>query len=157
MTVAITASMAHKVEKEFSLAKGEKFEIGRFSLTLDTFYERQDKNFIALVAETSVYRLNDGEQIGALKPEMRVYTKKDETTSEVAIRTSLREDIYLVLAGLSEDRTRASFKVYINPLQMWLWVGTIIVLIGTVVVLIPEFSRSTVRVTAPARTISEQI
>jgi cytochrome c biogenesis factor len=48
-----------------------------------------------------------------------------------------REDVYLVLAGLDETGTRASMKIFINPLQVWLWYGTIIMIIGGIVVAVP--------------------
>jgi cytochrome c biogenesis factor len=50
----------------------------------------------------------------------------------------MREDVYLVLAGIDDSGTRGAFKVFINPLQVWLWFGAMVMLAGTVVVLLPE-------------------
>jgi cytochrome c-type biogenesis protein CcmF len=50
----------------------------------------------------------------------------------------VREDVYLVLAGLDETGTRAALKLFINPLQMWLWVGIVIMVAGSAVVIIPQ-------------------
>lgn len=138
MVVSITASMAHKMEKEFSLEKGEKISIGRFSLTLNDFYGTKNSNYEALVADLSARRLSDNIEVALLKPEMRYYTRKKETTSEVALKMGPREDIYVVLAGISEDEKRASFKVFINPLQIWLWFGTMIVVFGTMIIVVPS-------------------
>ena len=135
MVVAITASMTHKIEKEFSLKKGEEFSVGRFKITLDDFYQRTLPNYEALVAQASVTRLNDNAAVGALNPEIRFYSLKNETTSEVALHVGPREDIYLVLAGINDEETQLSFKVFVNPLQMWLWVGAIILVIGGILVL----------------------
>jgi cytochrome c-type biogenesis protein CcmF len=69
---------------------------------------------------------------------MRRYLRNDENTTEPAVRTTMREDLYLVVAGLDDQGGRAALKVFINPLQMWLWVGALIMVAGTLVVLVPR-------------------
>lgn len=138
MAVGITASMAHKMEREFSLAPGERFEYGRFSFLLHSFNTVPARNYDALTARVELKRLSDEENLGVLEPEIRIYRQKDENTTEVALRMGLREDVYLVLAGTDTSGTRATFKLFINPLQVWLWIGTLIVLSGTGIVLLPD-------------------
>ncbi|MCO6429429.1 MAG: heme lyase CcmF/NrfE family subunit [Deltaproteobacteria bacterium] len=138
MTVSITASMAHKIEREFSLSGGETFNVGRFALTLDGLSGKRTENYEAVKADVQVKRLKDGEPLGTLHPEMRFYMRNKENTTEVALRMGPREDLYLVLAGIDESGNRASFKVFVNPLQIWLWVGTLIVLGATAALLVPR-------------------
>jgi cytochrome c-type biogenesis protein CcmF len=137
-TIAITASMAHKVERDFALAQGESFEVGAFRLVLKGLEEYQDDNYQALRAIVSVEQRASGAVLQLLQPEMRVYNRNKETTNEVAIRTGPLQDVYLVLAGLDESGTKAAMKVFINPLQIWLWIGAIVMVIGTIVVLRPS-------------------
>jgi cytochrome c-type biogenesis protein CcmF len=154
VTIAITASMAHKIEQEFTLAKGESKEIGRFRFTLDDVGEREEKNFAALYASVSLSRIKDGSVIGELHPELRQYVRNNESTTEVALRMGAREDVYLIVAGLDESGNRVAFKAFINPLQFWLWVGVLVMLLGVVIVLEPwrrrvrvvQQSSSTIRV-----------
>jgi cytochrome c-type biogenesis protein CcmF len=138
MTLSITASMAHKMEREFSLAVGEREEFGRFSLELNEVGEKQESNYTALTAKVFLRDLKSDTLLEELRPEMRHYTQNRENTSEVALRMGLREDVYLVLAGLDESGKRVTFKAFINPLQVWLWLGTLVVLAGTVVVMLPQ-------------------
>jgi cytochrome c-type biogenesis protein CcmF len=56
----------------------------------------------------------------------------------VAIRKTAREDLYLILAGLDDTGQGAAMKVYINPLQSWLWLGALIVILGTFIVILPK-------------------
>ena len=137
MTVAITASMAHKIEREFTLAPGERFSVGRFSLELREFHEERYPNYDALQAHVGVYSAVSNELVQVLAPELRFYTKNKETTTEVALRMGQREDLYLILAGVDETGSKASLKVFINPLQVWLWYGTIIMIVGGVIVAVP--------------------
>jgi cytochrome c-type biogenesis protein CcmF len=137
MTVAITASMAHKIEREFTLAPGERFNVGRFSLELNEFHEERQPNYDAIQAHVTLRALTDEKPLSVLVPELRFYRKNKETTTEVALRMGQREDVYLVLAGLDETGTKASMKVFVNPFQVWLWYGAVIMVLGGVIVAIP--------------------
>lgn len=145
MAVAITASMSYKQEKDFSLKVGESYEIGRYRLQLETLNEENKKNYVALISEVKVLDSVSSQLITTLRPERRFYPKSNETTTEVDIRMTLLEDLYLALAGVESgtapgesvdlDKMAATFKVFINPLQIWLWFGALVVLSGTLVVL----------------------
>lgn len=137
MTVAITASMAHKIEREFTLAPGERYNVGRFSLELTEFHEEEHKNYGSVQSHVTVRSLRDDTVLHVMAPELRFYPKNKETTTEVALRMSHREDLYLILAGIDQSGTKASLKVFINPLQVWLWYGAIIMIIGGVIVAVP--------------------
>ncbi len=139
--VSITASMAHKFEKEFSLKVGETIAVRRFNLRLDEIRPVRTKNFEAVQARITVMAANSGEVLGTYAPEMRSYFRNQESTTEVAIRMGMREDLYLVFIGLDEAGTQAGIKVFVNPLQVWLWYGAIIMVIGVVVIVAPSFGK----------------
>lgn len=136
-TIGITASMAHKVEKEFSLGKEQSYSLGRYKISVLDVFEREAKNYMALVAKTELRDRKTNELITSLEPEMRYYKKNKESTTEVALHKSLLGDFYLVLGGLDDTGSRAAFKAFINPLQAWLWIGVVIMALGTLVVAIP--------------------
>lgn len=149
-TVAITSSMAHKVEKEFTLGRGETFEVGRFALTLEDFHADRNENFESLAAVTTLKLLGTGEVLATLAPEKRFYLRNREPTTEVALRVGIREDVYLALAGFDDSQTRATFKVFINPLQVWLWIGGLVMLAGTILLLLPSRKAQTAEEPAAA-------
>ena len=62
-------------------------------------------------------------------PERRFYPAFDQGTTEVSIYSTMREDFYIILVGSAEDRS-AKFKVYINPLINFVWLGAVIVVLG---------------------------
>ena len=68
--------------------------------------------------------------------------------TEVAITSTLFEDLYVVLADLDEDG-RASFELVLNPLIGWLWIGGALLLAGAVLAAWPT-RRPTVRGDADA-------
>ena len=79
---------------------------------------------------------NDNHKVGVLSPEKSLYRGQRQPTTEVAIHSSLSEDLYVILAGY--DKNWATFKVLINPLVIWLWIGGGIMAFGTVIVMLPD-------------------
>lgn len=53
----------------------------------------------------------------------------------------LREDIYVVFAGMNEDTNRAIFQVWINPLIAWVWIGGFVMVFGTIITMLPNRRR----------------
>ena len=119
------------------MGPGERFTVGRFSLELRNVREEEHANYGAVQAQVILRSLKDDSILETLRPELRFYPKNKETTTEVALRMGQREDVYLVLAGIDESGTRASLKLFINPLQVWLWYGAILMIIGGIVVAVP--------------------
>lgn len=161
MAVSITASMAYKVERDISLKSGEKATVGRYTLKLESLKQQDFPNYTALISEVSV-SLDDGAtRIATLHPERRLYRRNQEATTEVDIRMTPRDDLYLALAGIEapegsgeSGKETALFKVFVNPLQMWLWVGALVVLSGTGILLVAGlFARS--EETVPVAAIQE--
>jgi len=129
--VGITGSSAFKSEKLVTLEKGESLTIKGYELKYENFssYPTQDRYVAA--ATLSVYR--KGKKLGTLRPERNLYRNQEQPTTEVAIRSTLVEDLYVILAQYEED-VRATFKVLINPLFVWVWIGGFVVLAGGAIV-----------------------
>jgi cytochrome c-type biogenesis protein CcmF len=137
MAISITASMGYKTERDIILNPGERYDIGRFSLNLLDIHEEDHGNYAALRSEVQVFERGTDRELTRLHPERRFYKVNQEATTEVDIRITPREDLYLALAGIEGERS-AVLKVFINPLQMWLWVGSVIMLAGMGIVLLPR-------------------
>lgn len=135
MTIAITASMAYKIERDVELTEGTRVTVGRYALELIGVRMQERPNYAGTVASIRV--LSDrGEDLTRLEPELRLYSRNNETTTEVAIRSTLRDDLYLALARA--DNKSVTLKVFVNPLQVWLWLGALLTLAGAIVLLVPE-------------------
>jgi cytochrome c-type biogenesis protein CcmF len=137
MGFAIAASSIFKIERDFVINPGQKFEIGRYELTLSELHEETFRNFQAVIGSIQVRLKNTEEIYATLRPERRFYPRSQEVTSEVDINMGLREDLYVALSGLG-DKGEAVLKVFVNPLQLWLWVGAMVMVIGTLIVIVPE-------------------
>jgi cytochrome c-type biogenesis protein CcmF len=72
-----------------------------------------------------------------MSPEKRFYKSSQQPTSEVAIHSTLFEDLYVVYLGSGENG-RALIQVYLNPLVTWVWIGAVVMFLGTILTIVPE-------------------
>lgn len=83
-----------------------------------------------------------------LRPARHLHLLQNEWTSEVAIQSTWRGDLYTVLhAGLGDGRVVLSLVD--NPLVNWIWVGGIVATIGGAAAMWPMKHRQTVRTSSP--------
>ena len=130
------AGNAFNVDKQQELAPGDEMTVGGYRFVLETLEPYETENYVASSAMINVF---DGDTpFATMYPERRAYKVGGQPTTEVAIKARLSEDVYLVFAGMSEDGQRAVIHAYINPLVMWVWIGTIVTLLGTLLALVPN-------------------
>lgn len=142
--VAITGTSAFRIEQQVTLNPGQTFEIGGYTVRYNGLEEEDSPHVAILMANMTV--MDGGREIDTLKPEKRFYKKPEQPTTEVAIRSTLGSDLYIVLGSYDSDTRMATFLAYLNPLIAFLWMGGIVFTLGTAVVIWP--ARTAVRVTA---------
>jgi cytochrome c-type biogenesis protein CcmF len=79
-------------------------------------------------------------KVSTVRPERNQHSNVDGAVTEVALRSNLKEDLYIVLAGLDPDGL-AAFQVLINPLVVWLWIGGVVLIVGTLITAWPARKR----------------
>ena len=84
----------------------------------------------------------DGQPAGVMTTEKRQHVDSRgaptfEPSTEVGIRSSFREDVYVVLAGVRDDES-AEIRVTFNPLVRWVWMGGGLMAIGGLIVMWPQ-------------------
>ncbi len=113
------------------------FSTSRYTFTYENLFHTSDDHKDAVTAQVGIY--DNGKRVGTVYPAKWDYHKSDEQmTTEVAIKVRLAEDVYLVLTGFDLDSKQANFRVYINPLILWVWIGFLILAAGTLICLIPQ-------------------
>ncbi len=126
---------AFDTEKESHLKIGESMQIRNYTLTYVDSKTLEDANKIVWQATMDVYQ--NGRKVKTIHPNKHYYKVQEQPTTEVVLRSTLKEDLYVVLAQPNEDRS-AIFKVFINPLVNLVWGAGLIVTIGTIIILLPD-------------------
>jgi cytochrome c-type biogenesis protein CcmF len=137
MAVGILGIEVFQTTTQRSLAVGESIELAGYSLRFDSLelFRTEDERWVTQ-AKLSVF--SDGEYLGELLPRYDVYPDGQPMTVP-AVRSTLADDIYVVLINWEGiTRVEAPFKIYHNPLVIWLWIGSVIFIAGMLVTSWPE-------------------
>jgi cytochrome c-type biogenesis protein CcmF len=133
IVIGITGSQAYQAEVQVVLATGETVQISDYTLAYRDYSYRQFEeggNKIRNQAVVDIYR--GDRRVATVRPERNLHANMQGAVTEVALRASLREDLYVILASLEPDGL-AAFQVLINPLIVWLWIGGGVLIAGTLI------------------------
>jgi cytochrome c-type biogenesis protein CcmF len=123
-------------EAQKEMVPGDSLIIGKYTLTLEQIKNAENDNYASATGLMTIFQ--EGKLIDSLLPERRFYKASDQDTTEVALRSSLKEDLYVVLAGFNKEMSKAVFHAYLNPLVAWIWIGGVTFVLGTLICLIPS-------------------
>ena len=137
MFVGFAGAAFNQVHQE-EMEVGDSIEFGNYAFKLQNVSEMDNPNYFRAVAAIDVTK--NGEFLDTLMPERRFYHASNQPTSRVDVRNRLREDVYVVYAGQSNDGANPVIQVYINPLVNWIWIGALVLIFGTLVALVPSKS-----------------
>jgi len=135
MFAAITGTSVFKQEQQVTLSTSQTFAIGGYTLRYDGSEQESTPHIAYLRAKITV--LQGDKVVDVLKPEKRFYKKPEQPTTEVAIRSTLGADLYLVLGSFDDATQLATFLAYVNPLVSFLWWGGVVIALGTVITMLP--------------------
>jgi cytochrome c-type biogenesis protein CcmF len=107
-----------------------------YTFLYESLTDTSDDQKHAVTAQISVW--HDGEKIATLYPAKWDYKKGSEATSEVSIKVRPDEDVYVVLTGYDLQTRMGNFRVFVNPLISWVWIGTVILSLGCLICLLPQ-------------------
>ncbi len=142
------AGAAFDREVRQSMVPGESVSITSafghtYTLTYEGLSTARAQNMWQWIALMRVER--DGQPLGTMTTERRFYEAPPQPMTEVGIRSTAFEDLYVILSTLDEQVgmgndpqfQRATFQVMVNPLVPWIWYGGLIIAIGTLIAMWP--------------------
>jgi cytochrome c-type biogenesis protein CcmF len=153
--VGIAGSAGFQQEAAASLRRGESFDVGGYTLRFVDTSSSSDAHKDVLSAVLAVEK--SGEELTRLRPEKFFFRASEQPTTEAAIwgmwqwPPHLTDDVYAILVDLNPQTGAYTFKVYVNPLISFIWIGGFIVVLGTHIAVLPEWSRRRVPGREPAR------
>jgi cytochrome c-type biogenesis protein CcmF len=149
------AGQGFKQEEQALLGQGQQVSVGHFTVRHDGLRVTSDAQKQMVTGQVTV--LEDGKEIAQLRPARWFFNKhEDEPTTEVALRRTAGEDLYVVLASYDVTNQTATYAVTINPLVNWIWLGFGVLALGTGLALLPDtvFAFATSQIPAGAATTS---
>ncbi len=137
--VAVVGNTFYQQTTHVTLDKGQSVQIAGYELVYTDLIATEASNRMEFITPVLVYDVESGELLSTLRPQRNVYHKNpDAPTSEVGLRMTLTEDVYVLLNGWDDSGGNATFTIYINPLTIWMWIGGIVLVIGTLIAAWPH-------------------
>jgi cytochrome c-type biogenesis protein CcmF len=143
------AGGAFNQSREQEMGFGDTLQLGPYRLVCQSFTQDSNPNFDTEYALLDVYK--GGKKLTQLAPEKRFYIASQTSSTMVALRSTLANDLYVIYEGKNPDTDKPIIKAFLNPLMNWIWIGVLIVVFGTFLALVPNLAR----VAAPARVLVE--
>ena len=139
MAIGIIGIEMFQTETQGTIPQGGSITLGEYRVTYDelSIWDRIDQGRNLARAVVSVYK--DDKLVGELYPRRDYYFESQQPMTIPGVRSTLQDDLYVILVDWEPiTADGATFKVYHNPLLIWLWLGSFVFLLGSIVAVWPD-------------------
>jgi cytochrome c-type biogenesis protein CcmF len=149
MAVGILGINLFQIETQGTLSVNSSLQLGEYRIQYQSIaqFPGPDSREVTR-AVMSVYD-KSGAYLGELHPRIDYYPDSQQNMTIPGERATLRDDLYVLLVDWQPaNASGATFKVFVNPLVNWLWIGALVFLVGILVAAWPdrELEAATVQV-----------
>ncbi|MEK7386747.1 MAG: heme lyase CcmF/NrfE family subunit [candidate division NC10 bacterium] len=139
VTLGVMGSHAWSVQTETTLRRGEAAELAGYRVRFDGLTATEESNHFKVAG---AFTVSNGRTPEVLRPAKKFYPQQDSPIAYVDYRLGLKEDVYLVLGDFARDGSQATVKVQVNRLVSWIWIGGLVLTLGTLLAILPERKRA---------------
>jgi cytochrome c-type biogenesis protein CcmF len=150
MAIGIIGIEGFQVETQGRISTGQSLKLSGYTVTYKELasWDDQPKGVNYTRAVVDIYR--NGIYLGQLHPRKDYYYDSQQAMTIPGERATLKDDLYVLLIDWEPaSTTGATFKVFVNPLVNWLWLGSFLFLAGVIIAAWPE--KEMERIAIPVR------
>lgn len=138
MLVGITGSSVFVDDLFLAVKPGDQVTAGDYTLEYQGLKTRYGSDRYTVGTTLTIFR--DNKEIGEITSEKTFWENRRQPSTRVGIFSTFKEDLYLNLAGWGNQA--AQLHVQRFALVRWIWVGSVLVYLGILVILVPGKIRS---------------
>jgi cytochrome c-type biogenesis protein CcmF len=133
----IAGSQSYSDDVEKNLNVGERFQLRGYDFIYEKLLVKEENSTkTRVIAQLGIER--DGKRVWTGMPEKEFYKGQKQPVSEVDLISTLKEDVYMILADFNPDNSSATLKVYVKPMVKWMWLGGWVIAFGTMICVWPD-------------------
>jgi cytochrome c-type biogenesis protein CcmF len=151
MAVGVIGTRMYPFERELTLVVQEPVQVGDYTLTYEEL--RQDRREDHLSVSALVAVDHGDAYLATLEPRLNRFTNSDQSITIPAVKPGVREDLYVILSGWSDNGNAVTLKVVVNVLVNFLWLGGLLFMAGGALALWPRMQKKAWNVVAAAITV----
>jgi len=123
------------LQRDVVLAPGETYDIADYKITYIETTPIVQSDRTEFISAINVDR--NGEYLTTMTARRSFYPSFNMASTLAGIRSTPVEDLYIVPSENLPDGS-VGFRILINPLMWWMWVGGPVMIVGTVIALWPQ-------------------
>ena len=123
------------MQTETTLKVGESASLGGYNVRFDRLEAAEESNHARVVG---TFTVANGRHPAVMQPSKKYYPQESSPIAGVDYWIGLKEDLYLVLGDFTRDGRQATVKIQVNRLVTVIWIGGLILTLGTVLSVMPE-------------------
>lgn len=137
LSIGIIGIEGLQQEKQTNLAIGDSTQLGGYSFIFEELNEFGDEEG-RIITEAKLSFEREGKAAGTLHPRRVIYPMMNLAVTEPGLQSNLARDLYVILVDWQlTSLDVATFNIFYNPLVSWLWVGTAVLTVGSVIAILP--------------------
>lgn len=142
----ITGSGVFSTQRVATLRPGDAVQVGRYRVRYEGLDQATHNG--ALVVTARLHAFAGARDLGPLDARRTLFLSGSDTTTDVALRSTPVDDLYVILTGWTRDGG-AILRFLVNPLVMWIWAGGLVLTTGTLIAMLPARRQAGVPVGVP--------
>ena len=140
MAIGILGIEIFQVETQGTIAIGDSLQLSGYTIKYKEVASWDNKalgvNYTRAVVE--VYD-KDGHLLGNLHPRKDFYFDSQQPMTIPGQLASMKDEVYVLLVDWEPiNQAGTTFKIFVNPLVNWLWLGSLIFLVGVIIAAWPD-------------------
>ena len=133
----IAGSQSYSTDVEKHLKIGDRFQLRGYDFIYEKLLVKEESSTkTRVIAQLGIER--DGRRLWTGMPEKEFYKGQNQPVTEVDLISTLKEDVYMILADFNPENSSATIKVYVNPMVKWMWLGGWVIAFGTMIAVWPD-------------------
>ncbi len=140
MAIGILGISFFQVETQGTIAIGDSLKLDGYTIKYSDVASWDDapKGVNYTRAVVQVYS-KDGSLLGTLHPRKDYYYDSQQPMTIPGQLASLKDEVYVLLIDWEPiNQAGTTFKIFVNPLINWMWIGSLLFLVGIIVAAWPE-------------------
>ena len=140
MAIGILGIEIFQVETQGTIAIGDSLQLSDYTIKYREVASWNNEgagvNYTRAVVE--VYD-KDGHLLGNLHPRKDFYFDSQQPMTIPGQLASMKDEVYVLLVDWEPiNQASTTFKIFVNPLVNWLWLGSLLFLIGVIIAAWPD-------------------
>ena len=139
MAIGILGIELFQSETQGTIQVNESLELQGYQLVYKDIAQWDDMDSGVNYTRAVVQVYKNDQMLTELHPRTDYYYDSQQNMTIPGVRSTMADDVYILLVDWEPaSAIGATFKVYVNPLVNWLWIGSIAFLLGVIVAAWPD-------------------